>query len=136
MSVSVFIITHAEIGRALLSVATMTFGKLPLPTSVVNIQGDCDPDKVIPELRRRAQRAVDNGQDILVLTDLFGSTPSNIATKLQSDHVRVVTGLNLPMLMRVMNYATLSLPELADKAVTGGKDGVINCQQRSAHYAH
>ena len=67
----------------------------------------------------------------MVLTDLFGATPSNIASKLQKkqekDEICIVTGLNLPMLIRVMNYATLTLGELREKAVSGGKDGVICC---------
>jgi mannose PTS system EIIA component len=131
MSVSVFIITHEEIGRALLNVATMTFGKLPLPTSVVNVERDMIPDDIMPTLQESVDKKLSNGEDLLILTDLFGSTPCNIATQLQHDRVRIVSGLNLPMLVRVMNYATLPLAELAEKAISGGRDGVVNCTQRA-----
>ncbi len=73
---------------------------------------------------------MNKSQGFLILTDLFGSTPSNIASRLQqfqeSDKIRIVAGLNLPMLIRVMNYPHLALDELTQKAVSGGKDGVIN----------
>ena len=72
---------------------------------------------------------LDQGQGVLVLTDMYGSTPSNIACKLSNGQVRVVAGINLPMLVRVMNYPALNLPQLADKALTGGHEGVISCQQ-------
>lgn len=129
MSISVLIITHEEIGRALLNVATLTFGQLPLPTTVVKVECDMTPEDVIPHLKHSVDTLLATGQDILILTDLFGSTPCNIATQFQHDRVRIISGLNLPMLVRVMNYANLSLAELADKAVSGGRDGVINCTQ-------
>lgn len=130
MSVNVFIITHEEIGRALLQVATTTLGKLPLPASVVKVRHDMTPDDLIPTLQQTIETLLENGNDILILTDLFGATPSNIATRLQHDRVRIVSGLNLPMLVRVMNYPSLSLAELAEKAISGGRDGVVNCSER------
>jgi PTS system mannose-specific IIA component len=63
---------------------------------------------------------------VLVLTDLCGSTPANIACRLtQFDDVMVVAGLNLPMLIRVLNYPELSLAEMAERAVDGGRQGVM-----------
>jgi len=62
---------------------------------------------------------------VLVLTDLYGSTPSNIAQKLIAQrNVHVVSGLNLSMLIRILNYPQLPLLELSEKAVSGGKDGI------------
>ena len=62
----------------------------------------------------------------MILTDLFGSTPYNIAKVLhQETNIRMVSGLNLPMLIKVMNYPNLSLDELAQKAIKGGREGVI-----------
>ena len=61
---------------------------------------------------------------------MFGSTPSNIACRLnQLPHVRILAGLNLPMLVRVLNYPNLSLEALSEKALSGGHDGVLDCQQ-------
>ena len=75
-----------------------------------------------PRLRR-----VDGGQGVLVLTDLYGATPSNLAAKLAriGTPVRRVSALSLPMLLRVMNYAELELDELPAVAAAGARNGVI-----------
>ena len=87
---------------------------------------DSDPQ----ELEHQAEEfveALDTGDGVLVLTDLYGSTPSNIATKMmKKSFIRVVSGVNLSMLVRVFNYPSLSLEELAEKAVSGGQDGIIS----------
>lgn len=71
-------------------------------------------------------KTMDKGDGVLILTDMFGSTPSNIAHRLsQPGRVMVVTGLNLPMMIKVMNYPKLDLQELVDLAVEGGKSGVL-----------
>jgi len=128
VKVNVLIITHEEIGSALLHAAETALGELPLPTTVITVNYRTDPEALILKLKNLIAK-VDKDQGILVLTDLFGSTPSNIAANLQSCSrpIRVVAGLNLPMLIRVMNYACLDLNTLAEKAISGGKDGVINC---------
>jgi PTS system ascorbate-specific IIA component len=103
-----------------------TYGNnLPLPLETFEVRSDADPDKLMPELKKIIT-TLDVGKGVLILTDLFGSTPSNIAYELQkAGLIRIVTGLNLPMLIRVMNYPTLSLNELADKAMQGGQAGII-----------
>ncbi len=68
---------------------------------------------------------LDQGEGVLALTDLYGSTPCNVVSKLIQQHnLRIVTGLNLSMLIRVMNYPDLDLDELAQKAVSGGREGI------------
>ena len=69
---------------------------------------------------------LDTGDGVLILTDLCGATPSNIACRLSHlQHVKVVVGLNMPMLLRILNYPNLSLEEMAEKAVDGGRQGVM-----------
>lgn len=131
MPVNVLLITHQEVGTALLQAATNTLGELPLATTVISVNEDTDPETLLPRLQQFASQ-IDRGQGLLILTDLYGSTPSNIAASLQEQaNIRVIAGLNLPMLIRVMNYANLALPELAQKALSGGKDGIINCTKDS-----
>lgn len=128
MTVSVIVIAHNDIASALVHATTSTFGELPLPTTTVAVNQDSDPDDLIPKLRRLTE-TVDEGDGVLLLTDLFGSTPNNIARELsKTDKVAIVSGLNLPMLVRVMNYPKLSLEELAKKAISGGKEGVMDCR--------
>ncbi len=131
MSVSILLITHEEVGNALLHAATTALGELPLPTTVITVNYNADPDSLVPKLQRLANN-IERGHGLLILTDLYGSTPSNIAANLKCNkHVRIIAGLNLPMLIRVMNYPSLDLSALAQKALSGGRDGVMNCIENS-----
>jgi mannose PTS system EIIA component len=126
MSVGLLLITHSGIAEALIKVAVGTFGILPLHVTYIAVPMDPDPE----ELRQKSNsliKKLDTGQGVLVLTDIFGSTPSNIAQDLQrhSSCIRVVSGLNLPMLFRILNYPHLPLHQMADKAVSGGKTGIF-----------
>lgn len=125
MSVGLLLIGHDGIGAALLESVRTTLGDCPLPAEALSASRDCDPEALLAEARARVQR-LDHGEGVLVLTDLFGSTPSNIAGRLLgATRVRVVTGMNLPMLVRLLNYPQLDLDALTDKAVSGGRDGVL-----------
>ncbi len=129
MSVGVLIITHSNIGLSLYDAATSVMGSCPLPTQVMPVSMDSDPELMVSKARQLLTD-LDQGQGVLVLTDMYGSTPSNIACKLSNGRVNVVAGINLPMLIRVMNYPNLDLQQLANKAVTGGHEGVIPCQHK------
>ncbi len=127
MTVSVLIITHGNIGKSLLKAVKSTLGTLPLPARAIAIKGNVDPDTFLPKLRKICQQH-DQGDGVLVLTDMFGSTPSNLSQALKDEeNIKVVAGLNLPMLIRVMNYPELKLAQLKQKAFSGGRDGVFNC---------
>ena len=125
MSVALLIVAHAPLGQAVLDVAVDTLGHNPIKTEVLDIIRDSEPDLAKIQTLRLVEE-LDDGNGVLVLTDIYGSTPSNIACALLGkENVRIVTGLNLPMLFRVMNYASLPLPELAEKAESGGHDGIM-----------
>ncbi|MCO6411518.1 MAG: PTS fructose transporter subunit IIA [Thiogranum sp.] len=128
MSVGILLVTHGNIGAVLLQSANDILGVCPLPVADLAIPQCCEPDQVLAAARKAA-RQLDSGDGVLVLTDMYGATPSNIACRLRESHrVRVVAGLNLPMLIRVLNYPDLGLDELAWKAVTGGRDGVLTLE--------
>jgi mannose PTS system EIIA component len=126
MSVGILLITHSGIGGALLNVAHGTFGQVPLRVAHLSVCRYPEPDALINQASLMVQE-LDSGDGVLVLTDMFGSTPSNIALGLQQlgRHIRVVAGLNLPMLFRIFNYPTLALPALAKKAISGAKEGIF-----------
>lgn len=127
MNVGVLLVTHGDVGNVLLNTAIEVLGICPLSTCVLSAPPGCDPEKIFSEARE-ALNDLDSGDGVLVLTDLYGSTPSNIACKLQKRaRVRVVAGLNLSMLIRVLNYPGLELDALAGKAITGGRDGILSC---------
>ena len=127
MSVGILLITHEGIGSALVAVATRLLRQLPLKAEAFEVPFDGDPDTLLPQASA-ALRRVDGGQGVLVLTDLYGATPSNLAAKLAriGTPVRRVSALSLPMLLRVMNYAELDLEELPNVASAGARNGVIH----------
>jgi PTS system ascorbate-specific IIA component len=125
MNTGLLLITHGSLGQDMLDVATAILGGCPLEVKALAVHSNSDPDEVY-EKASRACAELDHSEGVLVLTDLYGSTPSNIATRLIERHnVNVISGASIPMLLRVMNYPRLSLDELGEKAVSGAHDGVI-----------
>ena len=126
MSVGILLITHEGIGHALVAVATRLLRNLPLATEAFEVSFDADAEALLPQASA-ALRRVDRGHGVLVLTDLYGATPSNLAARLSrlGTPVRRVSALSLPMLLRVMNYADLELDELPAVAAAGARNGAI-----------
>lgn len=126
MAVGILLITHTGIGQALIASATRLLRQLPLRTEAFEVAYDADSELLLPAAST-ALRRVDGGAGVLVLTDLYGATPSNLAAQLAriGTPVRRVSAVNLPMLLRVMNYADLTLDELPAIAAAGARNGVI-----------
>jgi PTS system ascorbate-specific IIA component len=126
MSVGILLVTHEGVGTALIAVATRLLRQLPLKTEAFEVPFDADPEALLPQASA-ALRRVDGGFGVLLLTDLYGASPSNLATRLArlGTPVRRVSALSLPMLLRVMNYADLDLDELPAVAAAGARNGVI-----------
>ena len=129
MSVAILLISHNHIGTEMLNTAHQMLMQSPLHVKVLSIHITDDVD----DIQRRFNTillGLDQGNGILVLTDMFGATPSNIACAVADrNDIRIVSGLSLPMLIRVLNYPTLSLEQLEQKAVTAGKEGVARCHR-------
>ncbi len=126
MSVGVLLLTHEAMGVALVAAARHVLGKLTLPLDVIEVDSSADPDNTLTDAARHA-RVLDHGQGVLVLTDLYGATPCNVAQRLPGLglNMHCVSGLNLPMLLRVLNYPEQSLDELAQTAASGGRGGIL-----------
>jgi PTS system ascorbate-specific IIA component len=126
MPVGILLVTHEGTGRALLAVAERLLRRLPLAAEAFEVGFGDDPDAVLPAAST-ALRRVDGGDGVLVLTDVYGATPANVAARLArlGTPVRRVSGLSLPMLLRVMNYAELPLDELPAVAAAGARNGVV-----------
>lgn len=126
MTATLLLITHNNVGEALINTAASTLGKIPLTHKVLPISNHGDPDVDLADAQDWVNQCADR-QGLLILTDAYGSTPSNIATKLAesvSIPVALVAGLNLPMLLRVCNYPDMPLDQLAESAVSAGQRGV------------
>ncbi|HLU76461.1 MAG TPA: PTS sugar transporter subunit IIA [Burkholderiales bacterium] len=124
--IGILIISHGAFGEALIHCASHVLGKRPLRVRQVGITVHDDPEAILPIARDMA-RQLDEGQGVLVLTDMVGATPANIATKLyEPGKVAVVSGANLPMLVRALTYRNEALNTVAAKAMSGGHDGIVH----------
>ncbi|MBF0263917.1 MAG: PTS fructose transporter subunit IIA [Gammaproteobacteria bacterium] len=126
MSVALLIITHDSIGQSLLETATNMLGICPIATENLSIKRNSNPEKLFKKAQRLCHD-IEQGDGLLILTDMYGSTPSNIASRLlkNNKHRLMISGINLPMLVRVMNYPELSLFELANKAKSGAQESIF-----------
>ena len=125
MTIGILLLTHNDIGAQLLLAAKSTYGSIPIRTEILSIDHYDQPND-LAKLANQYVKLLDDGKGVLILTDMFGSTPSNIAKDLcHLSKVNVVSGLNLSMLLNIFNYPNLSLNQLTTKAIEGGRDGVI-----------
>lgn len=131
MAVSILTVTHGRLGHELLGTAeSMLDAPLPLVCRALSVTDASNADELLSAARKLCAE-INQGDGVLVLTDIFGSTPSNICNKLNaSEDVRVLAGLSLPMLIRTMNYPDLSLDSLAEKALSGAHDGIVDCSSK------
>lgn len=126
MTVGVLLLTHEGIGTAMHAVATRLLTRLPLRTAVFEVPFDASLETALPQASA-ALRTVDDGDGVVILTDLYGASPSNLAAELArlGTPARRVSGLSLPMLLRVMNYPEQALHELPATAAAGARNGVV-----------
>ena len=123
MKVGILIITHSDIGKQLLLTAISVFGRNPFQVEILSVDNYDQPNDV-KELAEKYVKFLDSGAGVLVLTDIIGTTPSNIASSINHDKIKVVAGLNLSMILNVFNYPENSLNQLSIKALEGGIQGV------------
>ena len=125
MTVGILLLTHEDMGAALIATAHHILGRMPLTVEAHAIPPGSDVEAALRDAAAHV-RALDTGSGVLVLTDVYGATPSNVAEKLagRGTAIRRVSGLSLPMLLRVLNYAEQDLAELAQTAANGGKTGI------------
>ncbi len=133
MSVGLLVIAHHQVGEALLEAASDIFKSSPLSVKVLSVYPRSNFEGLVEKSSQYLQE-LDTGHGVLVLTDLFGSTPSNIANKLVSETINsaVIAGVNLPMLIRIFNYSQLELKELAVAACQGGRNGIVSFDSNGA----
>ena len=119
----VILVTHPEIGRALLNIAKRIMPDQDVDITLVDVAMDKDCNTAKKQLAELIQ-ANDKGQGVLILNDVFGATPFNIANAVLNEKTKLISGLNLSMLLRAITYQTLPLEQLAEKTRDGGLNGV------------
>lgn len=132
MKVGVLLITHPGIGSAMLHVASRIMGQSVLPVKCLEVPPDATLGSTL-ERARSMLKVLNAGDGVLVLTDIYGATPHNLAHAACAERTSsvLVSGLNLPMLLRVFNYSGDDLATLADKAMQGGNRGIMRDPQHT-----
>jgi mannose PTS system EIIA component len=128
--IGVLVISHGAIGDALLASAAQILGA-PAQAAALGVARSDDPEAVLARARALAAR-LDSGDGLLVLTDMFGATPCNVASRLLADgRVEGVSGVSLPMLVRVLSRRNGSLASAVQRALSGGAEGVVHMNSDS-----
>jgi PTS system ascorbate-specific IIA component len=131
--VGILIVAHGAFGEALLHGASHVLGKRPLHVQQLGVTIHDDPEAILPQAQELV-RQLDSGDGVLVLTDILGATPSNIATRLlRPGRVEGVSGASLPMLIRALTYRDESLDAVVEKALSGGRAGVARLNGEAGH---
>ena len=124
--IGVLLVTHGEIGTAMLSSANQILGGAPHQVATLSVWRQDDPDDLLLRARELLEQ-IDAGDGVLVLTDIFGATPGNVVSRLLDDnHVEGVSGVSLPMLLRVLTSRNGSLGAAVKRALSGGAEGVVH----------
>lgn len=122
--VGLLIISHCDLGRELLNAAELILGKLDNADTVC-ISSTAKSEELLSSISIKI-KALDKGKGVLILTDMFGGTPSNLSLSfLQDDKVEVLTGVNLPMVIAVaQDRENLTLSELGKRAQEAGRRSI------------
>jgi PTS system ascorbate-specific IIA component len=124
--IGLLIVSHGAFGESLIHSASHVLGKRPLYLRQVGVTVHDDPDEILP-VARDLIRFLDQGRGVLVMTDIYGATPSNIGSRLlEPGRVEGIAGVNLPMLIKALTHREeSSLEELARKAIAGAGEGIV-----------
>jgi PTS system ascorbate-specific IIA component len=133
--VGILLVTHNGLGDSLIDCVRHVLGNVPPHLKSLSVLANDDP--AVKEAEARTLIAqLDNGNGVLLLSDVFGATPCNIAKRVcVPGHVEGVAGVNLPMLLRVACYTNKPLPELVQRALEGGKECIVTIDSEGSDAA-
>lgn len=124
--IPVLVLTHGDLAISILESARMIDPHLVEDTDAVTLPWEVDTDSASTDLRQRLKK-MDDGSGVLVLTDMFGGTATNLALPfLEPDRIEIVTGVNLPMLVKLGSLRGLEIPlnELASRLAAAGQKSI------------
>jgi PTS system mannose-specific IIA component len=128
--IGILLITHGSFGESLIHNVCHILNRRPPLVGQFGLAAQDDPLDVLPMVKLLLKE-LDEGDGVLVMTDILGATPSNLALKLlEPGRVEGVAGASLPMLLRALTYRKNAMDVLVKKAISGGRDGVINMHRR------
>ena len=124
MNTGILIIAHAPLASALRASVLHVFPDVSSGILAMDVPANESPELTCSNVKVLMDQL--NSTQILVLTDVFGATPCNVAQKVVDGlHSRIVAGVNLPMLLRTVNYRHESLDVLVARALAGGTQSIM-----------
>ena len=129
--IGILIVSHGAFGESLIHSASHVLGRRPLYLRQLGVTVHDDPDAILPTAQDLI-RFLDQGRGVLVMTDIYGATPSNIAARLlDPGRVEGLAGVNLPMLIKALTHREeASLEQLVERAVAGAAEGIVRMEHR------
>lgn len=123
------LVMHAPLGGAMLACVKHVMGSMPDGFEVVDVQPDEPIEQTVAHVKAAAN-LVNRGAGVVFMTDLFGATPSNAAVRASVEDLDIpsvlVSGCNLPMIVRSLGFRNLSVNQVAERLVTGGRNGIVS----------
>ena len=124
--IGILLITHGRFGESLLDNVCHILQHRPPLLAELGVMNQDEPLQLLP-VARLLLKSVDAGDGVLVMTDIYGASPANLACQLMVPGLVVgVSGVNLPMLMRSLTYRHQHLEVVLDKAISGGREGILS----------
>ncbi|HWU82833.1 MAG TPA: PTS fructose transporter subunit IIA [Methylophilaceae bacterium] len=124
--IGILIIAHGTLGESLIHCASHVMGTRPPMLRQLGVGTHDDPAGLLPQAQQMVKE-LDEGQGVLIMSDIYGATPCNLVSKLLvPGKVEGVAGVNLPMLVRALTYRNGSILPLVEKALSGGHEGVVH----------
>jgi mannose PTS system EIIA component len=124
--IGILIVAHDTLGESLAGAVSHVLGHRPQQFATLQVKATDDPLVLLPKARELVA-SLDTGDGVLIFSDIFGATPSNLSAKLlASGRVEAIAGVNLPMLVRAFTYRDKGMETMIKKAISGGCDGVLH----------
>jgi mannose PTS system EIIA component len=124
--IGILIVAHGTLSDSLAGAVTHVLGARPSQFATLPVAATDDPLELLPKARALVAE-LDTGDGVLIFSDIYGASPSNLAAKLLvSGRIEAVAGVNLPMLVRAFTYRDKGMETIIKKAISGGCDGVLH----------
>ncbi len=126
--IGILVVSHEPLGTALIHCTRHIFGRMPAQLAALDVIPDEDPEVALSAARELIAR-INDGSGVLVLTDIFGATPSRIAMRLAEPHrVAVIAGVNLPLLVKALNNRRGPVEEIAQLVIGSAKNAILEIE--------
>ena len=132
--IGILLITHGTLGESLIHTAIHVLNKRPPRLRQIGVTAQDDPLLLLPQAHALV-KDLDSGDGVLILTDMYGGSPSNVAAKLVvPGRIEALAGVSLPMLIRALTYREKTLGLMITKAISGGCEGVLRVPAFTLHH--